>query len=171
MALTFYARRIGSRLVPTDEGAEEQLRRLPELKIVKVSTVQERSAKQNRFFHALCRKIADAMQAAGIDYADADWIKEELKKATGHCDEVRLSRFECKRLGVEFGATVRRGRSIDFDSMDHWQFSEWLDQVVKFTLVQLLPAIPTSTFTQEVERILDDDARAAWVEHRKRRAA
>lgn len=171
MPLSLYCRRIGSRLVPTDEAAEAEMRRLPELKVVKVSVVQERSARQNRFFHALCGKVSDAMTAMGADYATLEWVKEAIKTATGHFDEVRLSRPECRRLGVEFGATVRRGCSIDFDSMDHWEFSRWLDRVVAFTLTELLPHMPTNEWTREVERILDDEQRAAWVEHRKGRVA
>lgn len=171
MALAFYVRRIGSRLVPTDDADEETLRRLPELKIVKVSVLQERSARQNAFFHALAKRVADAMQAAGIEYADKDWVTDELKKATGHFDEVMISRSECRRLGVEFGATMRRPRSIDFDAMDHWAFSDWLDRVVRFIVRDLLPHIPTSAFTREVERILDPEERAAWKEHRAMRRA
>ena len=40
--------------------------------------------------------------------------------------------------------------------MDHWSFCAWVDRVVAFVLTELLPHLPTSEWTREVERMLGD---------------
>lgn len=145
---TVYVKRRGSLLIPTAAEQEEILRTLPSERWLKATLVQERSVKQNAFFHALCNEIAKAMNEAGDDTATAANIKSRILMAIGHADLYRLPRALQRRFGTEYAV---RERSINFNEVDGLEFNEIMTRVTRFVLLELLPHLPLNIWTKNIE--------------------
>lgn len=166
--ITFYGRRQGNMIFPVNEAGEDELARVKNGSQVRVTLVRERSLRQNRFFRALCHRVAKAMQAIGRDDMDKDVVADQLKIATGHCRLAKLPLALRRETGQVYGLVPK---SIDFHSMDHSQFCEWLDKVIGFIVTELLPHIPAMQERDEILRILDEDERRAYMARKEQGSA
>lgn len=166
--LSIYCERQGSVLVPINFAAEDDLHLVRERKPVRVTIVRERAARQNGFFWVLCEKIARGLRAMGDDQATKDNVADRLKIATGHCTLAKLSYKHRIETGQEYAV---QPKSIDFNSMDHHQFSQWVDKVVGFVVTDLLPHIPLHSVRCDIHSLLDDDLRRAYLDGKRARVA
>ena len=155
--ISFYAQRAGRWLRPVDAAGEEALERVPAGKVMKITVVQERSARRNAFFHLLCWRVANALQAMGRDWASKDYVKSRLTIAAGHYDTFELPDK----------TSVACPRSIRFAAMDDLEFSEFVDKAVRFICTDLLPHLPATYLREEIESLLDEEQRRAYNERKK----
>lgn len=150
---TIYVRRLFSYLVPASGADEEDLRSLPSDTILQVKVGGGRSLKQLKLYKSLCRKVSDALEAMGAEYASPKHIDDRYRMVTGHYEAVPLPLPLQQVTGQKVGVITR---SIAIEAMDQKEFNAFMDKVTAFTLTELLPHIPTGEFKREIEKMLDD---------------
>jgi hypothetical protein len=127
--------RRGGHLVPADVRADEMVGMIKEGQEVLVTIRKARSPEHHRWFFAMLRKVIENTE---------EWNSEEelltaLKFAAGHVD----------RCSLLDGTVVEMPRSINFGSMDEFQFRRWKDRAV-YLLSQYIGVDPTE-FMKEVD--------------------
>lgn len=146
--------RVGLKLLPADDLAEEDMAELPEAKPVMVHVAGTRSLPQHRLLFGLIRKAARACPTPVTENALRMW----LTVRTGHVDHLPLA----------FGETYAAPRSWAFDKMDQDEFRKLFDDVVKLILTDVAPSLPQSVIDDILATL---DGRDAEPGNRPARAA
>lgn len=157
--ITFYGRRDGYAIRPVNAAGEAEMERVRAGQTVKVTVVHERTAPSSSLFWAICGAVAEAMQAMGRDEVDKDWVSDQLKIATGHHRAFRLGHLQRLEYGQEWGFAPR---SIDWASMDGVQFSDFLDRVMGFVAIDLVPHLSATEARDKILDLLDPQQRQAY---------
>lgn len=143
-------RREGSRLVPADQLAEEDVLALKAGAEFLVEVRKPRSLQHHRLLFALLRKVARSTPTPISEDALLSWVKVR----TGHVEYVPLG----------FGKSYAAPTSIAFRNMDQGQFRTFFDEVVKLILTEVAPGMPddfADEFAAMLEREDQAPARAA----------
>lgn len=140
MAKEILMRREGSRLVPVDQLAEEDVLALKAGAEFLVEVRKPRSLQHHRLLFALLRKVARSTPTPISEEALLSWVK------------VRTGNVEYVPLG--FGKSYAAPSSIAFRNMDQAQFRAFFDEVVKLILTEVAPGMPDN-FADEFVAMLD----------------
>lgn len=132
-------RREGSRLVPADQLAEEDVLALTGGPFL-VEVRKPRSLQHHRLLFALLRKVARSTPTPLNEKALLSWVKVR----TGHIDPLPLG----------FGKVYEAPASIAFTEMDQGEFRRFFDDVVTLILAEVAPGLP-ATFADEFLAMLD----------------
>lgn len=128
-------------MLPDDEQAQNELRRVPFNKPVYIEIVAARNPKQHRLvFGGLLRVLVDHGEFPSIDAALL-----ALKYATGLVDSVVIDRD---------GKTALIPKSISFANMKQTEFQEWFDAAVKVVVTKWLPGVSSETLRNEIDAVL-----------------
>src|SRR3990167_6927305 len=120
------ARRTPSGLVPADDTAVAELRRVPVGKPVYIEIVSARNPKQHRMLFALLNMLVNAN---AFPTTEAALIA--VKFATGMIDSIVMSPTETKMVP----------KSIAFANMKHSDFDPWFDAALKAVSERWLPGV------------------------------
>lgn len=146
MAKEILVRRDGSRLVPADQLAEEDILALKAGAEFIVEVRKPRSLQHHRLLFALLRKVAKATPTPISEEALLSWVKVR----TGHVEYVPLG----------FGKSYAAPSSIAFTAMDQGHFRRFFDEVVNLILTEVAPNLDDG-FADEFLAMLDSDNRRA----------
>lgn len=141
MAREILMRREGSRLVPADQLAEEDVLSLKAGAEFIVEVRKPRSLQHHRLLFALLRKVAKSTPTPLNEQALLSWVKVR----TGHTESLPLG----------FGKTYEAPASIAFSEMDQGEFRKFFDEVVNLILTEVAPGLP-DTFADEFLAMLKD---------------
>lgn len=133
-------RRTASGLVPDDDPARGELRRLKIGQLVFVEIKAARNVRQHRYLFGLLRLMVDH----GI-YPTTDAALTALKIATGHVDRLVIK---------DTGDVHLIPKSISFTSMRQTEFQEWFDAALKIVATRWLEVAP-ETLARELENYLN----------------
>lgn len=134
-------RRTVSGLIPCDEQAQDELRRVPIGKPVLVEIKAARNPRQHRLCFAMLNVIAEAGEFPSTDAA-----LFALKIATGHVEEIRMDKD---------GSDVRLvPKSISYANMPQNSFAEWFDSAVKVIVTKWLPRMTEEQLRKELEEMV-----------------
>lgn len=135
------ARRTLSGLVPADEQAQAEFRRVPADKVVYIELVTARNPRQHRLlFGGLLRLMVEHGEFPSIDAALV-----ALKFATGHVDYVKVAKD---------GTTAIVPRSISYANMRGTEFSAWFESAVKVVVEHWLPGIDSEILKAQIEEMV-----------------
>jgi hypothetical protein len=132
-------RRTASGLMPDDDPAREELRRLKIGQLVFVEIKAARNLRQHKYLFALLRLMVDH----GV-YPTTDAALTALKIATGHVDRLVIK---------DTGDVHLIPKSISFASMRQSEFAEWFDAALKVVATRWLEVAP-DVLAREIEGML-----------------
>lgn len=138
--------RSGTRLIPADAMAEEDMLELSSTKPLMVKVTTTRSLPQHRLLFRLIRKTARATPTPVTENALRQW----LTIRTGHVDYLPLG----------FGKSYAAPRSWAFDKMDGAEFRKLFDDVVHLILTEVAPNLPAD-FADEFLAMLEPQEQVA----------
>lgn len=133
------ARRTPSGLIPADEQAVDELRRVPVGKPVYIEIKAARNPKQHRMLFALLNMLVNA---GAFPTTDAALVG--IKLATGLIDSVILSPTETQIIP----------RSISFANMPQGDFAPWFDAAIRAVCERWLPGLSDDQIRKEIEEML-----------------
>jgi hypothetical protein len=134
-------RTLSGLMLPEDEQAQTELRRVPFNKPVYIEIKAARNPKQHKLlFGGLLRILVDHDVFPSID---AGLIA--LKFATGHVDSAIIDKN---------GDTRLIPRSINYANMKQSEFAEWFDAAIKVVVTRWLPGVDSDTLRNEIEAVL-----------------
>jgi hypothetical protein len=133
------ARRTPTGLVPADEQAQNELRRVPIGKHVYVEIVAARNPRQHRLLFALLGIIVEA-----CDYPSTEAALTALKIATGHVEQ-----FSEKNGAVHFVV-----KSISFANMKQSDWEPWFDGALKVVSDRWLLGIKDAELRKQIEEMV-----------------
>ena len=134
------ARRTPTGLVPADEQAQNELRRVPIGKPVYVEIVAARNPRQHRLLFALLGIIVEA-----CDYPSTEAALIALKIATGHVEQFKMGKD---------GAIHFVLKSISFANMKQSDFEPWFDGALKVVSDRWLHGIKDAELRKQIEEMV-----------------
>lgn len=132
------ARRTLSGLVPADDQAAAEFKRVPVDKLCYAEIKRARNPKQHRLCFAMLKLMVDH-----AEFPSTDAALDALKIATGHFD-----------LGEHDGKTIYVLRSINYANMGGTEFSAWFDSAIKVVTERWLPGVKSETLRAELEEMV-----------------
>ena len=130
----------GPVIVPAEERASEEFRRVPNNKTVYVEIIAVRNERQHRLFWALM-----AMVAATGAYNDAEDAATAIKY---HCGQVKYV------LVHPDGTTAIVPESISYGNMPQTEFAEFFEKAIKVIITQWLPHMTDEGIRNELENAI-----------------
>lgn len=133
------ARRTPSGLVPADEQAQEELRRV---KIGKVFYIEIKAARNPRQ-HRLCFALLNLVAEAG-EYPSTEAALLALKLATGLVEEVQMGKDEVRLIP----------KSISFANMKQTEFAAWFESALAVVVQRWMPSMTSDQLRKEIEEMV-----------------
>ncbi len=134
------ARRTPAGLVPADEQAQTELRRVPVGKPVYVEITAARNPRQHRLLFAMLNIVAEAGE-----YPSTEAALVALKLATGLVESVQM----------DTNGTVQLiPKSISFANMRQNEFSAWFDSAIQVVVTRWLPSMTSEQLRSEIESMI-----------------
>lgn len=134
-------RRTVSGLIPCDEQAQDELRRVPIGKPVLVEIKAARNPRQHRLCFAMLNVIAEAGEFPSTDAA-----LFALKIATGHVEEIRMDKD---------GSDVRLvPKSISYANMPKSEWDAWFETAIRVISERWLPKMSSEELRSEIEQMV-----------------
>lgn len=134
------ARRTLSGLVPADDQAAAEFKRVPPDKVVYVELVTARNPKQHRLLFALLN-----MMVTHGEFPSTEAALIALKFATGYVDSFKVDKT---------GETFMVPKSISYANMRGTEFSAWFDSAIKVVAERWLPGVKSETLRAELEEMV-----------------
>lgn len=147
MRILMKRHRLAPYLVPADEQAEEEVRKLKPGQATLVEVKRARNERQHKLYWTLIGAIFDhqTKYATRIDLSDA------IKVAVGHCEEV----------GQRGNQIIVRPKSIAFANMPQQQFEDFFDRVIKLVCERIIPGTSDADLRAHLEELVGSGERAA----------
>ena len=147
MRILMKRHRLAPYLVPADEQAEEEVRKLKPGQATLVEVKRARNERQHRLYWALIGVIFDHQTR----YATRQDLSDALKVAVGHYEEV----------GKRGEHVIVRPKSIAFANMPQAQFEQFFERVVAFVCASIIPGTSDTELRAHLEEMVGADTRAA----------
>lgn len=151
MATEVIIRREGSALLPVDAAQEAKIWDIPADKTLRATVKVPRDGWRLRRYHALCHRVAEALEAMGRDNATREHVDMVLRVATGFCELVPLPLALVNAHGVEYAALVR---SLSFSSMGEAEFARFERAAHVFVAEYLLPHVTVRQLREDIGKIV-----------------
>jgi hypothetical protein len=127
-------------LEATDIAGIEAIASLSHDELVTVRVTRPRNIKHHRLFFGLLNLVFRSQNY----YATTEHMLDDIKIAVGHYETVES----------KFGGKRQRPKSINFNSMDQTQFTEFYDKAMHFILTEILPRMKQADLEARVYEIL-----------------
>ncbi len=134
------ARRTFSGLVPCDEQAAEEFRRVPVGKPVYVEIKAARNPQQHRLLFALLNVAAEAGEFPSTEAALIT-----LKTATGLVERIEMDKQ---------GTVQLIPKSISFANMRQTEFAAWFESAIQVVVTRWLPSMTSEELKAEIESMI-----------------
>lgn len=147
MRILMKRHRLASYLVPADEQAEEELRKLKPGQATLVEVKRARNERQHRLYWVLIGVIFDHQSS----HATREDLSDAIKVAVGHYDEV----------GKRGEHVIVRPKSIAFANMPQPEFEQFFDRVIKLVCERIIPGTRDTDLRAHLEEMVAGSSRAA----------
>lgn len=147
MRILMKRHRLAPYLVPADEQAEEEVRKLKPGQATMVEVKRARNERQHRLYWALIGVIFDHQSR----YATRQDLSDALKVAVGHYEEV----------GKRGEHVIVRPKSIAFANMAQADFEQFFERVVTFVCANIIPGTSDNELRAHLEDMVGAGERAA----------
>lgn len=147
MRILMKRHRLAPYLVPADEQAEEEVRKLKPGQATLVEVKRARNERQHRLYWALIGVIFDHQSR----YATRQDLSDALKVAVGHYEEV----------GKRGEHVIVRPKSIAFANMPQADFEQFFERVVAFVCANIIPGTTDNELRAHLEDMVGAGERAA----------
>lgn len=111
-------------LVPSDDAARKVVGRFKTGESVFLNLPSQRSAKQDRYYHAVCQVVADNCER----FKSVDEVKDSAKLYAGH------SRTTHIKLGDVW---YERKTPVSITELDHDGFNAFMERVLDYFAIEL----------------------------------
>lgn len=132
--------RIAPYLIPADEKAEEELRKLKPGQQVLVEFKRARNPRQHRLYWALVGVVYEHQSR----HATQEDVSDALKVAVGHYEEV----------GARGDKVIVRPKSISFANMPQDQFEQFFSKVVELVVAKIIPGTSDAELRAHLEEMV-----------------
>lgn len=134
------ARRTLSGLIPADDQAQTELRRVPVGKLVQIEIKAARNPRQHRLLWSLLSLLAEH-----ADFPSPEAALIALKMATGLVDHVRIDKD---------GTTAIVPKSISYSSMPQSEFAAWFESAIQVVTQRWLPGMSSEVLKAQIEEMV-----------------
>lgn len=111
-------------LVPSDDAARAVAAKYKIGERVFLSHPSQRSARQNRYYHAVCQIVADNCE----QFSSAEEVKDSAKLYAGHCRTTHI------KYGGEW---YERKAPLSITELGHDGFNTFMDRVLDYFVIEL----------------------------------
>lgn len=147
MRILMKRHRLAPYLVPADEQAEEEVRKLKPGQATLVEVKRARNERQHRLYWALVGVIFDHQSR----YATRQDLSDALKVAVGHYEEV----------GKRGEHVIVRPKSIAFANMPQPEFEQFFDRIIKLVCERIIPGTNDTELRAHLEDMVGAGEKAA----------
>lgn len=132
-------------LVPADANAAKHFAGFQDGDPILIEFNRNRSARQHRLYMALMNTVyTNLPEGQEKRFPSMDVLRKYITGQCGHGDVV---------IGPD-GQTYIIPRSVAFDAMKHEEFTELLDESIKFICTEILPGMDAGTLEAEINAII-----------------
>ena len=141
---TVWMKKQGDFLVPTDAEGRKLLGSIQENVMVLVNARTPRNPNQHRLVWHLARLVFDNTE----QFDSAEHVMEQIKIGTGYSTRTLLV---IPGIGEVWQV---RGISIAYESMPQQEFADWLEVVLDYVSVELIPGIERSEIVKHIQELM-----------------
>jgi hypothetical protein len=134
------ARRTLSGLIPADDQAQAEFKRLDVGRVVYVEIKAVRNPKQHRMLFAALNMMVEHAEFPTVDSALL-----ALKLATGHVDYITIDKDGTQHMVP---------KSINYANMTKGDWEPWFDSALKVIAEKWLPGVTSDTLRKELEDMI-----------------
>lgn len=134
------ARRTLSGLVPADDQAAAEFRRVPPDKVVYIEIKAVRNPRQHRMLFAALNMMVEHAEFPNVEAALL-----ALKLATGHVDYITIDKDGTQHMVP---------KSINYANMTKSDWEPWFDSALKVIAEKWLPGVTSETLRKELEDMI-----------------